>query len=331
VLRRAVICCLLLLACTPLVRPGQDAGTGGGTGGGGSGGGAGGGSGGPWVEVPIAITGAQGDVQRLAARPGEVWAMVGHGAMVRATTGRFELLWDATPPNLLDFALTPAGQVAVLTDGALLACTSACEAFASYADFALPAHPLAVCSGGEALEFLVGLGDGGTTLFAFDGAGWNRTDDVPVKDARQCAVDTAGRIYVGGRGAVGIDADGGVSLVMPATGALSRPPESELWTLVAAESVGFAASAQGAGARGDAWSALPALSGSAAALAVRSPTQAFVFGTSSAARFDGTAWRPDVAPATLTTITAAAYGPDGALYVGGSDATGAPRVFRRAP
>lgn len=330
-LRRALISTLLLLACTPLVRPGQDAGSGGGAGGG-SGGGTGAGGAGAWVEVPLALTGAQGDVQRLAARAGEVWAMVAHGAVLRATTGRFELLWDVTPPNLLDFALTPGGRAAVLTDGALLGCTSGCDAPAGYVvEVVTLPRSRAVCSGGEALVYLVGLADGGTALFDFDGAQWNRAEDVPVREARQCAVDTAGRVYVGGRGAVGLAADGGVDLIAPATGALARLPGDELWTLVAADSVAFAASAQGAGVRGDAWSALPALAGAAAALAVRSPTQAAVFGTGTAARFDGTAWRPDVAPAALASITAATYGTDGALYVGGSDATGAPRIFRRAP
>jgi hypothetical protein len=121
---------------------------------------------------------------------------------------------------------------------------------------------------------------------------------------------------------------------VPDTSGLGRVSINEPWTKVGTDGAWvFAASARGAVARRpeDAgWRVDSALGGEIAALAVESATELWVVGTGlGLARFDGTRWAPAGAgPAQLTSFDALAV-ESAHVYVGGSDAAGVARVFRR--
>ena len=133
---------VVLAGCGALTPPRPDGGMGGGlatgggfaTGGGGSTGGGGtatGGGGGaelPWIEVALQVPlGTQGTVQRLAARPGEIFALVANQYVLRSAGGRFNEVLVFANPVLGDFQFSATGTAAVSVAQSILACTAACE------------------------------------------------------------------------------------------------------------------------------------------------------------------------------------------------------------
>ena len=76
---------LLFLNCGALTPPRPDGGSGGGSDSGSVGGGGGSTNTAPWVEVALQIPpGTLGSVQRLAARPGELYALVANQYVLRS-------------------------------------------------------------------------------------------------------------------------------------------------------------------------------------------------------------------------------------------------------
>ena len=313
--------------------------TGGGavTGGGGAavGGGVGGGAEAPWVEVALQVpAGTPGTVQRLAARPGEIYALVASQYVLRSAGGRFNEVLVFNNPILGDFQFSGSGAAAVTVNQRLLACTGACEGGTGFVDLGLPATPIAVCGSADSLGVMTYASDAGARLFEQNGAQWNFVSNLNVRSPVDCARTTRGDLFVAGQGALGNANATQVTLEVPDTSALGRVSANEPWTKVATDGTwAFAASARGAVARRpeDAgWTVATALGGEITALAVESAQEVWVVGTGvGLARFDGTRWLPaGIGPRTLTSFDALAL-ESAHVYVGGRDAAGVARVFRR--
>ncbi|MDP1827173.1 MAG: hypothetical protein Q8L48_28125 [Archangium sp.] len=349
---------LVLLGCGALTPPKPDGGTGGGfatgggtatggggtaTGGGGAatggGGGATGGGGGgteaSWLEVALQVpAGTQGTVQRLSARPGEIYALVANQYVLRSAGGRFNEVLVFNDPILGDFQVSRSGFSAVTVFQRLLACTSNCEQGVGFLDFGLGATPIAVCGSADNLGVMTSASDAGAALFEQNGDQWDFVSLLNLRSPLDCARTTRGELFVAGQGGVGKVNVSQASVEVPDTGGLGRVSTNEPWTKVGTDGTWvIAASARGAVARRpeDAgWRVESALNGEIAALAVESATEVWVVGTGlGLARFDGTRWTPAGAgPAQLTTFDALAV-ESSHVYVGGRDGAGVARVFRR--
>jgi hypothetical protein len=288
-----------------------------------------------WTEVALQVPpGTQGTVQRLAAHPGEVFALVANQYLLRSVGSRFDEVLVFTNPDLDTFQLSGSGAVAAISFRTLMSCTSNCGPGGTYVDFGLPAAPIALCGSADELGVMTKASDAGASLFAQTDAGWDPVTRLNVNGPMDCARTTRGDFFVAGQGAVGNANLTSVSLEVPDTSALGRASSSEVWTKMGTDGTWvIAASVRGAVARRpeDAgWRVDTALGGEIAALAVESPSEIWVVGTGlGLARFDGTRWSPaGQGPALLTSFDALALeGPH--VYVGGSDASGVARVFRR--
>lgn len=353
---RALALFVLLAGCGALTPPRPDGGAGGGgsvlgggggatgggapTGGGatGGGGGATGGGGGgaeaPWVEVALQVpAGTLGSVQRLAARPGELWTLVNNQYVLRSAGGRFDEVRVYAMPVVDHLQLSGTGAAA-MTSFVLSSCLSGCEAGNAFDDFNLPAVPLALCGSADFLGLMTRSPDAGAALYEQTATSWDFVGQLNVRSPLDCARTSRGDLFVAGQGAVGSVNLGGSTLEVPDTSALGRVSANEPWTKIATDGTWvIAASARGAVARRpeDAgWSVASALSGEISALAVESASEVWVIGTGSGlARFDGAQWTPAGAgPTALTSFEAMAL--EGShVYVGGRDAAGVARVFRR--
>lgn len=341
----------LFLSCgalTPLRSDGgaPDAGPtagGGGTGGGGAlGGGTGGGgaTGGgttelPWAEVALQIPGGTlGTVQRLAARPGEIFALVANQYLLRSAGGRFNEVLVYFDPVLDDFQLSASGAVAMTVLNRVQSCTSGCEAGGAYADYGLGAAPLAVCGSPGLLGVMTRAPDAGVALYEQTATSWGSVSRLNLRSPVDCARTTAGNFFVAGQGGVGNVNMTQASVEVPEVTSLGRVSANEAWTKVASDGTWvIAASARGAVARRSqtlGWSVATALQGEISALAVESAAEIWVVGTGlGLARFDGRQWgAAGVGPTQLVTSDALAL-EGGYVYVGGRDSAGVPRVFRR--
>lgn len=357
----AGLSCALAAGCGALTPPKQDGGTGGGiatgggggtatgggggtaTGGGGTatgggaatGGGGGGGAEAPWLEVALQVpVGTQGTVQRLSARPGEIYALVANQYVLRSAGGRFNEVLVFNDPILGDFQVSGSGLSAVTVFQRLLACTSNCEQGAGFLDFGLGATPIAVCGSADSLGVMTFASDAGAALFEQNGDQWDFVSLLNLRSPLDCARTTRGDFFVAGQGGVGNANATQASVEVPDTSGLGRVSTNEPWTKVGTDGTWvIAASARGAVARRpeDAgWRVESALGGEIAAIAVESASEIWVVGTGlGLARFDGTRWSAaGVGPSQLTTFDALAV-ESAHVYVGGRDAAGVARVFRR--
>jgi hypothetical protein len=337
---------LALAGCGVLTKPGYDGGSGAGGGsgggisaGGGSGGGTAGGSAdaGSWLEVPLAIpTTVQGRVQKLVlGGGGRVWALVASQWVLRSNGagGSFALVQEVSLPYFEDLAVTPGGQVAILSV-TLRACHANCDQVASYDEVAVSGGRFGLCAGGERLYFAGADSDGGAEIYTFAATGWEAVGTMPIKPYGGCQALSDGGVVLAGTGQTGRLINGAATMQLPTLAGTSRRPDMEQWThLAASGDVIFLCSEQGAVARpdpvNDGWRGEPVFSDTCLALAVRSAQEATAFAASATMRFDGAGWQPFGPSPPLVDIVTAVYGSDGSLYVGGVGADGKPHVFRR--
>ncbi|MDP3157287.1 MAG: hypothetical protein Q8N23_31735 [Archangium sp.] len=336
---------LLLAGCGALTPPRPDGGTGGGATGGGlaSGGGGGiatgGGGGGmeaPWNEVALQVpAGTLGTVQQLAARPGEVFALVANRYVLRSAGGRFNEVLVFDMPVLDDLEFSGSGAAAVTVFGRVLACSAGCESGNAFDEAFIGASTLALCGSADALGAMTRSPDAGAALYEqLPDAGWGFVSRLNVRAPLDCARTTRGELFVAGQGGVGNASSTQTSIEVPDTSGLGRVSANEQWTKMGTDGTWvFAASARGAVARrpeGGGWTVASALDGEISALTVESPSEIWVIATGvGLARFDGTRWSPAGAgPALLTSFDALAV-ESSHVYVGGKDAAGVARVFRR--
>ncbi len=310
--------------------------TGGGTGGGVTGGG-GGGAEAPWTEVALQVpTGTLGTVQRLSARPGEIYALVSNQYLLRSAGGTFTEVIVFFMPVISDFQLSATGAVALTPAARLMSCTTNCEGGTGYGDFGLGATPIAVCGSADWLGVMTRTPDAGAALYEQNpnGAQWDFVTKLNLRSPLDCARTTRGEIFVAGQGGVGSATVTATSVEVPSTTSLGRVSTNEPWTKVATDGTWvIASSARGAVARrpeDGGWQVDSALSGEISAPAVESATELWVAGTGlGLSRFDGTRWSPaGVGPSQLTSFDALAV-ESSYVYMGGRDAAGVARVFRR--
>ena len=176
--------------------------------------------------------------------------------------------------------------------------------------------------------------DAGAAISEQTDAGWQQVAALNLRSPLDCARLADGDFFVAGQGAVARVNASGFTLEVPDTAALGRQASLEPWIRADGDGASlFVGSARGAAAvRGadGGWRVAEALPGEISALAVESASEAWVVGTGlGLARFDGAVWRPAGAgPALLSSFDALAL--EGAhVYVGGRDAAGVARVFRR--
>ncbi len=324
---------LVLAGCGALTPPRPDGGTGGGAPGGGSGGG--GGAEAPWVEVALQVpSGTLGTVQQLAARPGEIFALVSNQFLLRSAGGRFNEVLVFTDPILNVMQFSGTGSAAVSFYARLMACAGGCELGSNFSDYGLGATPLAVCGSADDLGVMTRSTDAGAALFEQNDAGWGFVARINVRSPLDCARTTRGDLFVAGQGGVGNANSTQTSIEVPDTSGLGRVSANEQWTKIGTDgSWIFAASARGAVARrpeGGGWTVASALDAEISAMAVVSRSEIWVVATGvGLARYDGTGWRPAGAgPPLLTSFDALAV-ESSHVYVGGKDAAGVARVFRR--
>jgi hypothetical protein len=346
-----IVATLLFLSCGALTPPRPDGGTdagslGGGTavggGGGATGGGNGGGNGGgggtteaPWVEVALQVpAGTLGSVQRLSARPGEIYALVSNQYVLRSVGGRFDEVRVYAMPVVDHMQFSGSGAVALLVFNRLASCVTGCEQAGTWDDFNLPFVALGLCGSADFLGVMTRSPDAGVALYEQTATAWDPVNQLNLRSPLDCARTTRGDFFIAGTGAIGTANPTTTALEVPDTTALGRVSANEPWSKVSTDGTSvIAASARGAVARRpqDAgWSVASALSGEISALAVESASEIWVAGTGlGLARFDGTQWNPAGAgPPLLTRFESIAL-ESSHVYVGGSDAAGVARVFRR--
>lgn len=322
---------LLAAACGPLTPPRVDGGLGTGTGG------SAGGAESPWVEVSLAnATGTKGSVQRLAARPGEIYVLVAQRNLLRSEGGPFINVITFDSPLLNDFQLSASGAVVLTYLHYGLVCDSACEN-GDFEPLTVPASVIAVCGGSDRLGLMAERSDGGTALYEQGPPSTLTLDFVSVSNVSNptaCTRTTAGNMFVAGQGGVANVTSMSAVIEVPDTAALGRPSSLERWTNVSTDgTVVVASSTRGAAAiraQDGSWTVHTALAGFIGGLALESATDIWVGGKGQGlSRFDGTRWTAAGSdPAELTYFEALAV--EGSyVYVGGRDADGVARVFRR--
>ncbi len=284
-----------------------------------------------WLEVFVdAPPGTRGDVQRLEVRPGEVWALLASRYLLRSQSGRFTLAYEIDPPgSFVDARVTTGGAVLLVTPTALLTCFAGCDDTSRFSQVSLPWKPLAACGFGESMEVVLRTPDAGASVYSFSrDAGWGLLGELGIAAARACDRAASGEVYVAGRGAIGRVTDAGLATVSPGTGLASRPAAEEPWAfLVTDGDAVFAASERGALA-----TSLDRANWSVAG----GPVGLGALAAGVAVGRTVSRWTPEgwldagPVPSALAFVTAAAVDDEGAVWVGGRDAEGAPRIFRRS-
>ncbi len=239
-------------------------------------------------------------------------------------------------PVISDFQLSGTGLVALTPLASLMACTASCELGAGYDEYGLGATPLAVCGSADFLGVMTRTPAAGAALYEqnANGTQFDFVHKLNLRMPLDCARTTRGELFVAGQGGVGNATATGTSIEVPSTAALGRVSTNEPWTKVATDGTWvIASSARGAVARrpeDGGWQVASALTCEITALAVESATEVWVAGTGlGLARFDGTGWTPaGQGPSQLTRFDALAV-ENAQVYVGGRDAAGVARVFRR--
>lgn len=306
-------------------------------GGGGVTGGGGGGVEAPWTEMALQVPpGTLGTVQRLAARPGEIYALVANQYVLRSAGGRFNEVLVFNDPVLDDFQFSGSGAAAVTSFQTVLSCTGACEGGVNFDQFGLGAGSIAVCGAADSVGVMTYASDAGASLFEQNpnGTEWNFVSRLNLRSPLDCARTTRADFFVAGQGGIANVNVSQVLIEVPDTTSLGRLSANEPWSKIGTDGAWvFAGSARGAVAsrpEDGGWNVKSALDGEIGALAVESASEIWVVATGvGLARFDGTAWRPaGVGPSQLTSFDALTL-ESAHVYVGGRDAAGVARVFRR--
>ncbi len=282
------------------------------------------------LQVP---TGTMGSVQQLAARPGEVWALIANQYVLYSVGGRFNEVRVYSTPIVDLMQLSGSGAAAITVFNTLSSCLTNCEGGANFDDFGFPGS-MALCGSADYLGVMTRTPDAGAALYEQTPTSWNLVSKVNIRSPLDCARTTRGELFVAGTGAVAAASDGGFSLEIPDVSALGRVSANEAWSKIGTDGTSvFAASVRGAVAsrpEAGGWTVATALPGEISALAVESANEVWVVGTGAGlARFDGTQWRAaGLGPTQLTSFEALAL-ESSHVYVGGRDAAGVARIFRR--
>lgn len=265
--------------------------------------------------------------------PGEIYAAVGNEYVLHSRGGQFSVLSEFDPALLGQLNASHSGRVTYTVFQTRFSCASGCDELGAFDDFQMPRTPIEVCSGSELLGMLTTASDAGAVLYAEErDGGWPELRRFNLRSIEECTRISNDTFFVAGLGAVfNISSN---TPEVPDTSPLSREPSMEAWTKLGTDGTRvFAASVRGAVAMRDGagvWSVQQVLQGEVTALAVDPLGNAWVAGSGlGLSRWDGSSWHGEGAgPPQLTSYDALAL--EGAhVYVGGLDATGTPRVFRR--
>jgi hypothetical protein len=127
-----------------------------------------------WQEMVLQVpTNTQGTVQRLAARSGEIFALVANQHVLRSTGGRFNEVLSFFEPFVRDFQVSSDGQAAFTTEGLTFSCTANCDRWSSFEDNG-PYNALRVCSGPSQLGVVVQRQNGQVAVVERSEAGWTQ-------------------------------------------------------------------------------------------------------------------------------------------------------------
>jgi hypothetical protein len=318
---RLVAVCVLsgALGCGTLTPPGSD--------GGADSGAIDSGTPGEWVELALPA-GVEAPLSQLTAHPGAIYALVGDNTVLHSSGGRFDWVTMFDDPVVLHLASSQSGHVAFTAFQTLFSCTDNCGSSDSYADRTLPRTPIALCGGVDKLAALTTATDAGAALLNEVDGGWSVSEALEVVDPQGC-VRMADTVFITMQGAV-------FNSLNHAAEHISVPGRDgalEPWRLAGSAGASvFVTSDLGAAAKRDSlgvWSATQLTSGVIDALAVESDDSAWVAAGNSMFRFAEAGWvSAGNGPGALTGIAGLALQP-GSVYVGGVDAAGRPRIFRR--
>jgi hypothetical protein len=231
-------------------------------------------------------------------------------------------------PVVLYLSSTQTGHVAFTAFQTLFACSANCSNSNSYDNPALPRTPVAVCGGDDKLAVLTTATDAGAAVLMELDGGWAPSVALDVGEPQGCT-RSGDAVFITTQGGVFNSFTRAVEHITVA----GRDGSLEPWHFAGtAGTAVFVTSDLGAVARRDSlgvWSATQVTSSVIDALAVESDESAFVAAGNSLFQLEGSVWQPlGSGPGALTGITGLAVQPT-ALYAGGVDAAGRPRIFRQ--
>ncbi len=273
-----------------------------------------------------------GSVSRLIGAPGEIYALVSNQYVLRSAGARFNEVFVFSNPDLRDFQASWTGKGAALSFNTLLACFTGCDSGNSFEPLGAPS-PRGLCTASDQLAVMSRASDGGTTVFAQDGGAWDFFGSAPLRSPLACTRSNESVFFVTQGQVTVTNANGTFTTEVPDTTALGRQSALEPWALITTDGTQvFAASVRGAVARrsaAGAWSVSSALTGEITGLTTDPAGDLWVLGTGlGLAHFTGGQWVASAGPPLLVSFTSIAL--EGAhVYVGGADAAGVARVFRR--
>lgn len=288
-----------------------------------------------WTEVALQVpSGTMGSVTRLAAGQSEVFAYVADQYVLRSASSgtRFNEVLVFTNPDLWDFQASLTSHAAALSFSTMLACFDTCANGNNFDQFGA-GSARGLCNGADQLALMTRSSDGGTNVYAQDGGEWNPFGFAPLRTPLGCTRAPEAVYFAALGGVTAAYPDGGSQLEVPSVTALGRNSANESWNFITTDGVQvFASSVQGAVAirsAGGTWTTATALNGEISALGVGADGDLWVAGTGvGLAHFTGGTWVPSAGPPLLSAYASLAVeGPH--VYVGGTDASGVARVFRR--
>jgi len=307
-------------SCGTLTPPGDDGGVDSGT--------VDSGAPGEWVELslPADLTAPFGT---MTAYPGAVYALVGENTVLHSAGGSFDWVTTFESPVVAHLAATHAGHTAYTVFQTMFVCAANCGSSDSYEERSLPRTPIALCGGDQRLAALTTATDAGAAVLnELDDGGWSLSEALEVIDPQGCA-RLGDAVFITEQGAVFNSFTHAAEHISVA----GREGALEPWRFVGTGSNNvFVSSELGAVARRDAlgvWTTAQVTSADITALAVESDDSAWVSTGHSLFRYSPQGWVPEGAgPTVLTGIAGMALQPS-SVYVGGVDAAGRPRIFRR--
>lgn len=310
---------VMLFSCGTLTPPGADGGVDSGT--------VDSGTPGEWVELslPADVTAPFG---AMSAYPGAIYALTGENTVLHSSGGNFDWVTTFESPVVAHMATSQSGHAAYTVFQTLFACTGNCGNSDSYDQWSLPRTPLEVCGGVERLAVLTTATDAGAAVALELDGGWSMSEALDVDDPQGC-VRTGDAVFITMQGAVFNSFTHAAEHIT----VIGRDGSLEPWHFAgAAGTAVFVTSDLGAVARRDAlgvWTAAQPTTGVIDALAVESDDSAWVASGNSLFHFVEVGWASaGGGPGVLTGIAGLAVQPT-AIYVGGVDTAGRPRIFRQ--
>lgn len=287
----------------------------------------------PWLEVPMAVNDAKGQVLRLRSSSNELYAFVEYQWVQRTVGPTFAMIYSFDTPDLLHFEFSATGHLAAATGTELLSCASGCQS-AQHEAYGAPEDLIAVCSGDDELALISQKGDGGTRVFAELGASWDAIGSSPTSRVTGCARSANGGVLLSHRGLISlVQRDGGVKLETPDTSALSLASSEVLWgspfTAGGRFAVGSEHGTVAIRSTSGAWSTAAVTPASITALTMSGDEVWVVDSNLDLFRHSHDTWSAVGRGPELRSIQSIAImGSD--VYVGGTDTSGRAKVFRRA-